>query len=613
MLELQNIKSRPLQNITCNLNMQFSPDRKSHCVIPSDDLSKSIFLETISGWLPISEGQMLYKNKRIRHQQLRKLVSICRDTSTLCESHSGYDNLTVAASGKKFHILGFINKTLLYYTAQKYLDRIGIKLDLKLSVHKYTPSQKAGLEIVKVLLSEKPILVFSGVLAELTLAQCYGFSRLIEKICSPEQIIILIIDDAEIIKTIEGENILLKNNRSYRLDFEEISQQQINEYKIVQNHNIHNAIEGNIHDAVEKGKNYSEVFDECYRLYRTFFCFSNPVMVLKRETGIIILHQEEPDRFDWLKELLRDIKTEMREPCLIQKQEHFLYIMKTFPGEWFGFYGEKEFLVTLSDNKEFQFLIQQFLKNIILLRERARSAVDKAEIEFAGLIQRSIFQKNFSQFGGFDIHALSKPAKSIGGDYYEIIKIDENRIFCSLFDVSGKGIAAGMVVFLIRNMIKTIPKEKLSPAMVFNLVNKMLYDELNGEKFATGFSFIYDKTTRKICLCNGGHSDNLLVCGEKFSTIQADEIPIGISDETVYKDSVLLLPRGSLFIAYTDGVVEARNTNKEEFGKKKLVEVITQNKLKNSKQIIKNLDNSLINFTKDVDQFDDITFLVLRT
>ena len=232
-----------------------------------------------------------------------------------------------------------------------------------------------------------------------------------------------------------------------------------------------------------------------------------------------------------------------------------------------------------------------------------------AELEVASGIQQGFLPKNSINRNDYYIKCMMKPAKNIGGDFYDYIELDENRILLVIADVSGKGITASMIMAITLVLIREHAKRNLSPAEILEKVNDTLSAKNPAMQFITAFIGIYDRQEKTFTYSNAGHNSPYII-NDKVSTIENPEgTVLGLFEGEKYVDKTINLNTGDTLFMYTDGVTEIINDNGEFFGTEKL-ETLLRN-LHGTANIVDDIYNALSEFSGNAEQFDDITMLSL--
>ncbi|MCX5804515.1 MAG: SpoIIE family protein phosphatase [Proteobacteria bacterium] len=246
------------------------------------------------------------------------------------------------------------------------------------------------------------------------------------------------------------------------------------------------------------------------------------------------------------------------------------------------------------------------------LKERMES-----ELKVAHDIQMSILPKMFPPFPDrmeFDIYAMIRPAKEVGGDFYDFFQIDHDHLCFVIADVSGKGIPASLFMAVTKTLIKSKATVGLTPDRIISRVNEELCVGNDTNMFVTIFCAILNVCNGEMEYTNGGHNPPLIIrkTGEVSMIKSTGGIVVGVIDDAKYTIDKLTLEPGDSIYLYTDGVNEAMNKNGEFFSDKRLEQGIIRLKEESIKDIIDGIMEEIEYFVQDMPQSDDITMMVIQ-
>lgn len=248
------------------------------------------------------------------------------------------------------------------------------------------------------------------------------------------------------------------------------------------------------------------------------------------------------------------------------------------------------------------------LQHATALKERLES-----ELQIAGSIQLSFLPTTMpSANEPFDVCALLKSAKEVGGDFYNFFKIDDDHLFFTLGDVSDKGIPAALFMAMTLSLLKGKMNPKLSPGELLEKVNDELCTD-NAQLFATIVCGVLQISTGDVVLSDGGHCTPYVVKadGAVHPIKLRKGIPLGSFPEFVYHDQTVHLERGDRLIVYTDGITEAENALQEQYSVRRLQQFLSQTSGYSSAEIIDALLMDVFMFADGAPQSDDIAVLCL--
>ncbi len=270
-------------------------------------------------------------------------------------------------------------------------------------------------------------------------------------------------------------------------------------------------------------------------------------------------------------------------------------------------------MFTAADRKILEAAAQQLSsiceRYMRLKREVERQRL-KEQLEIARQIQMRLFPRKLPNLSYVDISADTVPAIQVGGDYYDIL-IREKRVFVTVADVSGKGIPAALMMTSLRSALRTLSNSVDSVSKLAEQLNNVLCEDLEEDRFVT-MVLLCLHCDGTLQLVNAGHNPVLLLSQDKISTFEAENLPLGIMKDTNFNTSELKMKPGDILVAYTDGVVEARDIHGNEYGFERLCKRIFESRHCDVAQILQSVKNDLENFSGESPRHDDTTITVIK-
>lgn len=247
----------------------------------------------------------------------------------------------------------------------------------------------------------------------------------------------------------------------------------------------------------------------------------------------------------------------------------------------------------------------------------ARNEAVQQEMEAAARIQQSILPQTMAWQGTAafaEIAASMRPARHVGGDFYDYFLLDEHRFAVVVGDVSGKGVPAALFMALARNAFRLIARSEPSPAKVLGAVNRMLCEGNSDMLFLTVVFATVDRRTGTFTYGIGGHDAPLLLRGQDGVSILATtgDIALGIEESFEFGELVVALTPDDLLLIYTDGVTEAHDETEALFGRARLRDLMAGAIRQSAVDLIGAVNLAVDRFTSAVAQADDVTCLALR-
>jgi len=246
-------------------------------------------------------------------------------------------------------------------------------------------------------------------------------------------------------------------------------------------------------------------------------------------------------------------------------------------------------------------------------RDRLRM---KKELEQAREIQLSFLPPGDPESEGLELSAISEPATEVGGDYYDYYRLDEHRLAVIIGDVSGHGVASGLVLSGGRSCLHLIREELTSPGEVLTKLNRVLKETTDKRTFMTMLLIVVDTANREVVLANAGHTPmvHYRVARRTAGEIRRPALPLGALAEVDYAEYDLAVATGDLLVLYSDGLTEIHDEDNTEYGTARLLQRIERcGRFGMSARATRDdLLRDVRDFMADNEQLDDITLVVIR-
>lgn len=249
------------------------------------------------------------------------------------------------------------------------------------------------------------------------------------------------------------------------------------------------------------------------------------------------------------------------------------------------------------------------------LEEVDKQKIDE-ELGIARKIQESLLPDRAIEIEGLDLTGSSSPAKTIGGDFYDLIKISDKKLLVIVADVSGKGIPAALNLSKVQAMIQFSTKIFDSPKDILKSVNKQIYNKIDRKSFVTIAAGLFDLENMTLKICRAGHNPTLYANKNEVKEINSKGIGLGLDNAKLFDANLqeieLKLNKDDIFLFYSDGLTEAMNSFKEEFGLNNVKRILKDNVDGNSNDIQRNLIDEVKAFKGSAEQNDDITLVTIK-
>jgi serine phosphatase RsbU (regulator of sigma subunit)/CHASE1-domain containing sensor protein/anti-sigma regulatory factor (Ser/Thr protein kinase) len=236
------------------------------------------------------------------------------------------------------------------------------------------------------------------------------------------------------------------------------------------------------------------------------------------------------------------------------------------------------------------------------------------ELGTARSIQHALLPKDLPKLEGWKIAYHYQPAREVGGDFYDFLSLDDGRVGIVIGDVSGKGIAAALVMANTQSVLRAVARRgSISPGQVLAEANEVLYAYIPSGTFVTCFYGILDPESGRIVYANAGHDPPYLQRYGDAQELMARGMPLGLMPEMPYEEEESVLVAGDDLLFYSDGLVEAHDPKGEMFGFPRLRKLIMAQSADGGEELVDFLLAELTRFTgEDSEQEDDITLVTLE-
>ena len=237
----------------------------------------------------------------------------------------------------------------------------------------------------------------------------------------------------------------------------------------------------------------------------------------------------------------------------------------------------------------------------------------ESELRIARNIQMSMVPSVFPDIKGLDMYASMTPAKEVGGDLYNYLRLGDKLYFC-VGDVSGKGVPASLFMAQATRLFLTLAKQAMPPAEICTRMNDALSgDDNESNMFVTFWLGLVDLTTGHLSFCNAGHNPPVIGCGgdDVMFLKMKPNVPIGIMPGMEYKGEEMDTIKGRPFFIYTDGLNEAENKEKEEFSDERLLEILRNTHFTSAQQLVEKLSAEVEVHRDGAEPSDDLTMMCL--
>lgn len=251
------------------------------------------------------------------------------------------------------------------------------------------------------------------------------------------------------------------------------------------------------------------------------------------------------------------------------------------------------------------------------VRELLAKKQIERELALAASIQQGLFPSELPRLDRCDIAAASRPARQVGGDYYDALTLGgtgaSKRCLLCVADVSGKGIAASLLMSNIQATLRALLGREASLAELARVTNELLYASTPGNRYVTAILLSLDPSTGECHYVNAGHNEALVVRADGSSLLlPATGLALGMFPGVSYEEGRFCLESGDVTVLYSDGVTEALNAAEQEYELSRLLPLVVTRRALPAPALVEDILADVDRFVAGAPQHDDITLMVLR-
>jgi len=256
------------------------------------------------------------------------------------------------------------------------------------------------------------------------------------------------------------------------------------------------------------------------------------------------------------------------------------------------------------------------LENARLYEAEAAKFRLESDLEHARKIQESLLPKIIPHFSGAEVSGVMIPAMQVGGDYYDFVPIEGQRLFIVNSDVAGKGLSASFYMSKLQTMIRLFCIDGKKPGEILSTINRNLFGVIEKSSFITASLCLFDFSRKQLFYCRAGHTPLLRISGGKAELLRGEGIGLGLEKGLIFEKSLqeneIALNSGDIFIMYSDGIEEAINHNYEFYGTERLIAKSAEVSGRSAEEIKMAILADVDVFRKGAPQNDDITLVVVK-
>ncbi|HEX7139084.1 MAG TPA: PP2C family protein-serine/threonine phosphatase [Vicinamibacterales bacterium] len=253
------------------------------------------------------------------------------------------------------------------------------------------------------------------------------------------------------------------------------------------------------------------------------------------------------------------------------------------------------------------------LMNLLVLLELADRLSLKNDLEIARQIQQAMLPSGLFSAPGVETFGFSRPANTVGGDFFDILPLKDGRVVIALGDVAGKGSPAALLMALLLAMLRTLVDEELEPAALVTRLNVQVSRHAPGTRFITLFYAVFEPDSGLFTFVNAGHTAPLVLRADnRCDRLSDGGIALGMFEQSSYTTGHVTIEPDDLVAIYSDGITEAENSGGRPFDEAGLEAVLRANRQHHIQTIGSDVVRAVETYTGETKFVDDLTLLLLR-
>jgi sigma-B regulation protein RsbU (phosphoserine phosphatase) len=236
------------------------------------------------------------------------------------------------------------------------------------------------------------------------------------------------------------------------------------------------------------------------------------------------------------------------------------------------------------------------------------------EMELARRVQQDLLPRVYPVVPGYRFSARCEPARQVGGDFYDVIRMEDGRIAVAIGDVSDKGVPAALYMATTRSLLRTEARRERSPRTVLTSLHSLLMELGEPGMFVTLFYGVIDPETRVLTYARAGHDYPILARGSRLELLKGRGVPLGLLEESMFhvEEQRISLSRGDRLVLYTDGITDVFDEDGQRFGRDRLEGLLQTCCTLPVEELVDSIFAAISHFCGEEEPFDDRTMLVVE-
>jgi phosphoserine phosphatase RsbU/P len=247
----------------------------------------------------------------------------------------------------------------------------------------------------------------------------------------------------------------------------------------------------------------------------------------------------------------------------------------------------------------------------LIAQEKEKIRIER-DLMAAREVQTNLLPQRVPDISGYEFAAVTVPAREVGGDLYDFIRLDDHRLVFTVGDVSGKGLPAALMMAHIQASVRNVAHEAMTASTCVTLLNDRLLQSTGAEKFITLVYAVIDVNAHTVRYTNGGHNPPVLVTADGIRTLTAGGTLLGIVEGLAFEEEVISMAPGDVLVLYTDGISEASNEQHELFTDERLQEFVAKRRDLTAQRLKDEILDVVRQHQQTAPQADDMTLMIIR-
>ena len=337
-----------------------------------------------------------------------------------------------------------------------------------------------------------------------------------------------------------------------------------------------------------------------------------------------MLHKDALEALTYYREktALKDTPPEqksLKSKINVVKEIFLSFLMQLTPARRL-FYGISfvGFFIGLLSADGFWILCAFVILNLLLALELADKLTTRDELEIAREIQESLEPKHLPEFPWLSVSFSSKPAKIVGGDFFNVVKRNENQMLSIVGDVAGKGVPAALYAAHIQSMFESLSEQSASPANILNGLNHLICRRLREGDFITAVIAFFESGQNSLTIARAGHNWPLYYSSQSqtIQPLKTRGVCLGIDRDTGFSSGLeeksIAVNSGDVLLLYSDGITEAMNSEHHLFDQSRLESALKESAHFPVAKIVERINFRLDEFVQSEEPHDDVTMVAIK-